>query len=87
MSPQARFPLDDAALRLGLPREEIALFVARAWVLPADRERRAFDEEDIARIRLIHELRSRLEVNDEAVPLIMHLVDQLNLIHLELKGK
>ena len=40
----------------------------------------AFDEIDVARLRLIAELRRDLAVNDEAVPLILHLIDELHLL-------
>ena len=36
-----------------------------------------FDEADRARIRLIVELRRDLEVNDEAVPVVLRLLDQI----------
>ena len=39
-----------------------------------------FDEEDVCRILLIHDLKDKFGVNDEAVPVILHLVDQLNFI-------
>lgn len=45
------------------------------------------DEEDIARARLIWELQKEFGVNDEAVPIILHLIDQLNRIHLEAKER
>ncbi len=35
-------------------------------------------EIDIARARLIHDLKKNIGVNDEAVPLILDLIDQLH---------
>ena len=35
-------------------------------------------EIDIARARLIHDLKNNIGVNDEAVPLILDLIDQLH---------
>jgi len=35
------------------------------------------DEEDVARARLILELRNDFGVNDEAMPIILHLLDEL----------
>jgi chaperone modulatory protein CbpM len=46
-----------------------------------------FDEEDLARIRLIYELQMDMGVNDEAIPVILHLVDQLNRVHIEVKTR
>jgi chaperone modulatory protein CbpM len=59
----------------GLGASALAEFIEREWILPVDRE--LLDEEDLARIRLIQELRVDLGANDEAVPLILHLLDQL----------
>jgi len=44
------------------------------------------DQEDIARARLISDLKFIFDVNDSAVPIILDLVDQLNRMHLELKN-
>jgi hypothetical protein len=46
-----------------------------------------FDEEDLARIRLIYELQHVMGVNDESIPVILHLVDQLNRMHIEVKSR
>ena len=54
---------------------------------PKELDRLGFDEEDLARIQLIQELREDFGVNDEAVPIILHLIDQLNLIQLELRQR
>ena len=37
----------------------------------------SFREIDVARVRLIHELRHDLGVDDEALPVVLSLVDQL----------
>lgn len=72
------------ALQIGLPEDVIIRFIYYKWIMPFDREKRILDEEDIARVRLIWELQQEFGVNDEAVPIILHLIDQLNRIHLEL---
>jgi chaperone modulatory protein CbpM len=87
MSLKIRFALSQAAQQSGLPPEQILAFVSKTWVIPVEVEPQIFDEEDIARIRLIHELQENLGVNDEAVPVIMHLIDQLNRLHLELRRR
>ena len=45
------------------------------------------DEEDLARIRLICELKDEFGVNDEGVSIILQLLDQLNRMHLEVAKK
>lgn len=64
----------------GIQEGRLVTFIRREWITPAvpEPERWALDEEDIARARLILELQERLGVNDEAVPLILHLLDQIH---------
>lgn len=52
---------------------------------PTDPINLLLDEEDLARIMLIKELQENLGVNDEGVPIILYLVDQLH--HLRLNTK
>ena len=67
----ARFP--------GLAPDELALWVERRWV----RAERGADgawrltEMDVARVRLLVELRVTLEVTEDLIPLVLSLVDQL----------
>jgi len=65
-----------AATEIG--EAEIVSWVEQAWVLPAeDSGHWLFDEADCARIALINDLRSAMGVNDEAVPLVLRLLDQV----------
>ncbi|TCZ66763.1 hypothetical protein [Roseicella aquatilis] len=62
-----------------LPRAEIPLWIERRW-LRAERGPEGawhFTEVDIARVRLLVELRVTLEVTEEAMPLVLSLLDQL----------
>ena len=85
MNLKKRHPLDEAASYAGLPQEIILQFISHEWIQPVDSEHLILDEEDIARLKLIWELKQDLGVNDEAVPIILHLIDQLNRLHFELK--
>jgi chaperone modulatory protein CbpM len=67
--------LTEAAQVTGLATETISAWIERQWVAPLNSE--TLDEEDIARLELIIELQEDLGVNEESVPLILHLVDQL----------
>lgn len=60
--------------------EIVELFISEEWVIPSDQNAKIFDEEDLARISLIMELREELGVNDEALPIILNLLDQLHLL-------
>lgn len=78
MNLKMRHKLPEAAERCGLSVDLIIRFVSYEWILPADWEHQVLDEEDIARAKLIYELQQDFGVNDEAIPVILHLVDQLN---------
>ena len=70
---------DELLIRLrGLERRELVRWVENRWVLP---ERRAetwvFHEVDVARVELILEIRRDLQVDDEAMPLVLGLLDQV----------
>lgn len=72
-------PLDEV-LRLvaGLRAAELEAWIAEGWVRP---ERQAgapvFAAVDVARVRLIVELREELEVGEGAMPVVLSLLDQL----------
>lgn len=69
----------------GLAEETILYFVRQEWIHPLDPLSPTFDDEDLARITLIQELKEEFGVNDEAIPIILHLIDQLNLMQRKLK--
>ena len=87
MNNRKRHSLIEAASQCGLPVETMSRFVSFHWVIPADREQHYFDEEDIARARLIHQLQEEFGVNNEAVPIILQLLDQLHCTHQELRDR
>ena len=81
-----RKQLEDASKICGVPCEIITRFIEEEWILPVDQTETPFlDSEDMARIKLIWELTNDFGVNDEAMPIILHLLDQLNRMHLELE--
>ena len=83
--------LKEAAENLGLEPEAIIRFIVLEWVVPTARytdwQQQILDEEDLARARLIRELQETFAVNDEAIPIILNLIDQLNRTHLEIKER
>ena len=66
------------ALFVDLPQMELVSWVERGWVLPdvagASFE---FHEIDIARVRLIHDLRRDMDLGEDAIPLVLSLLDQV----------
>ncbi len=86
MNPKAKMPLHEVADRSSVSVEILVRFIAFEWILPADVENQLFDEEDLARIRLIQQLQEEFGVNNEGISIILHLVDQLNRTHLEVRS-
>jgi chaperone modulatory protein CbpM len=87
MNLKIRFELHEVAAKTGVEAELILRFASLTWITPMDPVNNIFDAEDIARIQLIHDLQNNLGINDEAVPVILHLVDQINLLHRQLKSE
>ncbi|MCK8787592.1 chaperone modulator CbpM [Roseomonas sp. NAR14] len=70
----------EALLRLvaGLRASEIEGWIAQGWVRPSrGADGFAFSEIDVARVRLIVELRDEMEVGEEAMPVVLSLLDRL----------
>ncbi|MBN2400973.1 MAG: hypothetical protein JXN64_01095 [Spirochaetes bacterium] len=57
------------------------------WIIPCDCEKNLLDEEDVARLMLIRDLKRDFGVNDESIPIILHLVDQMYALQTRMKQK
>ena len=63
----------------GLEGNNLEIWIEQKWLLPEQMSGEpTFSDADIARARLIEELRSDLGVNDEGVGVVLHLMDQLH---------
>ena len=78
----------EIALVCGVSPEELSLWVERRWVLPlADaRGEFTFSEADQARVRLIAELKRDLAIDDEAIEIVLSLMDQVYDLRRRLKA-
>src|SRR6185295_236750 len=75
------------ALFADLPQIELIGWVERGWVLPeAEETGFVFQEIDVARVRLIYDLRRDLDVGEDAIPLVLSLLDQVYELRSVLKG-
>lgn len=72
-----RYSLVEASEEVGVGESFVVHCVRARWVRPGDPAEEALDELDLARLRLIATLQRDFGVNDEAVPVILHLLDQL----------
>jgi chaperone modulatory protein CbpM len=63
----------------GVDRDDLTLWIERRWVLPlaADGDY-LFSEADLARVQMIAEFRNDLALDDEVMPAVLGLVDQLH---------
>ncbi len=66
------------ALYPGLRETELMAWVERGWVRP-DRDDNdwVFQEIDVARVGLVHDLREAMAVQEETMPLVLSLLDQV----------
>ncbi|MCE2564972.1 chaperone modulator CbpM [Komagataeibacter sp. FNDCF1] len=71
--------LETLCIRIGnVPVEDVQGWIDSEWLRPeGTRGHYLFREIDEARARLIRELREDMGVNDEGVPVVLSLLDQL----------
>jgi chaperone modulatory protein CbpM len=77
----------DMASRLsGVTRERLQIWIRRGWIRPVLRAGGPrFTDADVARASLIHDLREIIGLDDEAVPVVLNLIDQIHGLRRELK--
>jgi chaperone modulatory protein CbpM len=63
----------------GLEGETLQFWLERQWIIPEETSAGAsFSDRDVARARLIRDLKGDFGVNDEGVDVVLHLMDQLH---------
>lgn len=82
---------EEEVLRLipDLTRDELVEFVESGWLKPKEEGQAAsgrfvFLKVDVARAQFITDLRHSMRVNDEAVPVILSLVEQVHTLRSDL---
>jgi len=74
----------DELVRLcGCSHDELSRFVDEHWIEP---EGDGFVEVDVARVQLILELRRDLAIDDEAMPVVLSLLDQVYMLRRQLRA-
>lgn len=76
------------ALFSDLTQVELVHWVEQGWVVPDPDEEGAafvFREIDVARVRLIHDLRRDMDVGEDTIPLVLSLLDQIYELRSQLK--
>jgi chaperone modulatory protein CbpM len=71
--------VEEFLFRARLDRHALESWVAAGWLVPPQTDPELmFSDVDLARAQLIHDLREDFGVNDDAVSVILHLVDQVH---------
>jgi len=66
-------------LQSRLDAQALDAWIEAGWLRPdGSQSSREFSDIDLARARLIADLRGELGVNDEAVPVVLDLIDQIH---------
>lgn len=78
----------DAVCRLvGLEVQELERWIVEEWVLPENAGGSyVFHEVDLARVHLILEMKRELAIDDEAMPVVLRLLDQIYALRRRLKA-
>jgi chaperone modulatory protein CbpM len=64
----------------------LRVWVSQGWIKPADEAAQGFSEADLARAALICNLEDELGFDEEDVPVLLNLIDQIHGLRAELKG-
>jgi chaperone modulatory protein CbpM len=76
-----------SALFVDLPAQELTGWIERGWVQPDPAESGwVFQEIDVARVRLIHDLRRSMDVTEDTIPVVLSLLDQVYELRAQLKA-
>ncbi len=70
---------DEFLMRSRLDTQALDAWIEAGWLRPrGSRSSHEFSDIDLARVRLIGDLRRDLGVNDEAIPVVLDLIDQIH---------
>ncbi len=71
----------------GLTIRRLRIWVKRGWIVPVEKTQcLEFSDIDIARLHLIAQLKTDLALNDEAIPIVLSLIDQVHGLRYELRS-
>jgi chaperone modulatory protein CbpM len=87
-SARRRLPEAQVIRSSGVTTTELRVWCDSGWVVPARGENggQVFDDLDVARVCLVRELRHELGLDDEAIPVVLSLLDQLYGVRRELRA-
>jgi chaperone modulatory protein CbpM len=75
------------AMFTGLNEPELLAWADRGWVRPVEAASGLeFDEIDVARVRLIYDLRTSLHIDEDTIPVVLSLLDEVHDLRSELRA-
>lgn len=75
------------ALFAGLDEPELTGWIERGWIHPeVTGDSPVFHDIDIARVNLILDLRRQMDIEDETIPMILSLLDQVYTLRGQLRS-
>jgi DNA-binding transcriptional MerR regulator len=87
MDLKRRFKIEEAARQCGIETSALLEWIKNEWIQPSQPQIPELDEEDVARISLIRHLQVEFEINDPAMPIILHLLDQIYHLHFQIRHR
>lgn len=74
-----RMTMHQLARTSGIKVETLEFWIEQEWLVPGTTSTGTrFTDVDVARVRLIQQLKNDLGANDEGIAVILHLMDQLH---------
>jgi chaperone modulatory protein CbpM len=64
----------------------LRVWVRQGWIRPAAKAKHRFSEADMARAALIRDLEDKLGFEEEQIPVLLNLIDQIHGLRSELKA-
>lgn len=81
-----RFGETEAARRAGVTVARVQVWATEGWVRPAQGDAGPmFDALDVERLRLLARLSDELDLGEEALPVVLSLIDQLHGMRREMR--
>jgi chaperone modulatory protein CbpM len=78
---------EEFCLRAGIERTTLELWLGEGWLVPLEADTALLlSDVDLARARLIRDLRDGMGVNDEGIGIILDLIDQVHGLRSILQG-
>lgn len=73
------FSKQEFLISSGLQVQTLEFWIEQQWLIPEETSSGvSFSDRDIARAKLIQDLKGDFGVNDEGIDVVLHLVDQLH---------